>query len=430
MGFQARRSWHGNGRAWIEVRGLTGPDGAERARAVLDALRSEPGVTTASLNGPLSRVVVELDGDQVSVSDLCRLVDDAEQRCRQVSGSARAGSLPGDGLLLATRGAMFGVSAAGLAVAVVGRALRLPQAPVVDAVAAFTNYQPWVRRLLEDRIGSGATETVLSLVAIGARVATLSPVSLSVEVAMQGIKAAECRAGARAWGHYEADLARHADQPEAHAPSPTGARTGRVGRAPRQEDGVRAGDRRRPGGRHHAQSPDGVERGGRGRTESHAHLDGVVRGHPGQGLADRHAVLPLRPEGLRRLDKVDTVLIDPRVLCGEQLRVVGSTARPITSFPTRGARRRTWSHSRDYGRAGTRFPAREARRWSRPRTIRWRPPSSPRHGSPVPNWCRSTPGSWATCDPGSTTSGPSPPSMTRPATRPATRHWIKPWRPQ
>src|SRR5699024_4117561 len=42
----------------------------------------------------------------------------------------------------------------------------------------------------------------------------------------------------------------------------------------------------------------------------------------GQGLAERHGVLSLRPEVLRRLDKVDTVLVDPRVLCSEQLRVV------------------------------------------------------------------------------------------------------------
>ncbi|MBV8293427.1 MAG: HAD-IC family P-type ATPase, partial [Mycobacterium sp.] len=42
----------------------------------------------------------------------------------------------------------------------------------------------------------------------------------------------------------------------------------------------------------------------------------------GQGLADQHAVLPLRPQSLRRLDRVDALLIDPRVLCTDTLRVV------------------------------------------------------------------------------------------------------------
>ena len=35
----------------------------------------------------------------------------------------------------------------------------------------------------------------------------------------------------------------------------------------------------------------------------------------GRGLADQHAVLSLRPDALRRLDRVDAIVIDPRVLC-------------------------------------------------------------------------------------------------------------------
>src|SRR5262249_51940757 len=41
----------------------------------------------------------------------------------------------------------------------------------------------------------------------------------------------------------------------------------------------------------------------------------------GRGLADKHAVLPLRPEALRRLDLIDAIVIDPRVLCANTLRV-------------------------------------------------------------------------------------------------------------
>ncbi|EUA68741.1 metal cation transporting p-type ATPase CtpH domain protein [Mycobacterium xenopi 4042] len=33
-------------------------------------------------------------------------------------------------------------------------------------------------------------------------------------------------------------------------------------------------------------------------------------------------MLPLRPEILRRLDRVDVLIIDPRVLCTDRLRVV------------------------------------------------------------------------------------------------------------
>ncbi|HEX7322825.1 MAG TPA: cation-translocating P-type ATPase [Mycobacterium sp.] len=318
-----RRSWSGEGRAWIEVRGLNGPEGAERGRGVFDRLQSEPGVRKVSLNQPLSRVVVEFDGHQTSLSDLCRAVADAERLHRRVDRATHVTNLPGDGLVLVTRGAMVAVNAAGLAVAVVGRTLRLPTAPVaVDAVAAFANYQPWLRRMLSDRIGAGAADTALSLVSIGARIATMSPAALSVDLAMQGIKAAENQAAAQAWTRLEPELAKHADHPQAHqsarpVPLPAG-----------------------PAERHgkHMAITQVIGAG----------LAGVITGKPGvaanavvvaapramrttieafaatlgQGLAEKHGVLPLHPQSLRRLDKVDTVLIDPRVLYGDQLHVV------------------------------------------------------------------------------------------------------------
>src|SRR5689334_9586651 len=76
-----RHSWRGKGRAWIEVRGLDGPNGAEVGSAVVDAVRRRPGVTSASLNRPLSRVVVTLNGNQTSLRELCNVVDEAEKRC-------------------------------------------------------------------------------------------------------------------------------------------------------------------------------------------------------------------------------------------------------------------------------------------------------------------------------------------------------------
>ena len=78
-GPRARRCWHGNGRAWIEVRGLRGPQhGGALGERVLAALRAQPDVTSAELNYPLSRVVVSLSDREVSVGELCDLVAEAE----------------------------------------------------------------------------------------------------------------------------------------------------------------------------------------------------------------------------------------------------------------------------------------------------------------------------------------------------------------
>ncbi|MBI2709252.1 MAG: cation-translocating P-type ATPase [Actinobacteria bacterium] len=317
-----RRCGRGDGRVWIEVRGLDGTDGAARGRAVVDALRAQPGVANVSLNRPLSRVVVEIDNEGPSLDDLCSALDDAETSYGAV-GSTRAESLPGDGLLLVTRGAMVAVNAAGFAVAVAGRALRLPGAPIaVEAVSAIANYQPWLRRLLEDRIGAGATDTALSVAGTAAHVVTLSPAKLSVDLTMQAFKAAECRAAARAWARYEPELARHADESGMHrssrpVPPPAG---------PIQRHGKRVAwvqiigvgltgaltrNVTMASNAALAASPKAM------RTTHEAFATTL-----GRGLADRHAVLPLRPESLRRLDKVDALLIDPRVLCSEKTRVV------------------------------------------------------------------------------------------------------------
>ncbi len=344
-----RRCWRGDGRAWIAVRGLDGTDGAELGAAVLDAVQGQPGVTSVWLNRPLSRVVVEVD-DEVSLTDLYSAVDDAEKTFHQAdgragrNGSARTGSLPGDGLLLVARGAMVGANAAGLAIAVTGSLLRWPRAPkMVDAAVSIAKYQPWLRRLLEDRIGREAADSVLSLASLAGHVVTLSPAILAVDLAMEAVKAAECRAAAQAWMRYEPQLARHADHPDVHPPSrPVPPPDGPVERQARRMaviqligTGLVGAITRNPemaSSAALAAAPKAM------RTSCESFAAGL-----GQGLADRHSVLPLRPESLRRLDKVDALVIDPRALCSEKLRVVrvrGADGEPAELS-------RAWRHAQD-----------------------------------------------------------------------------------
>jgi magnesium-transporting ATPase (P-type) len=322
-----RRCWRGEDRAWIEVRGLT--ETPALGQQVLDALLADPGVASVRLNLPLSRVVVELadEGEPASLNDLCRLIARVERdhrRCAEAAaptGSEPATVLPGDGLLLMARGVMVGVNAAGLAIAVAGRALRLPQAPItVDAVAALANYQPWLRSQLAGRIGRGPADTVLSLISTGARIATLSPATLAVDLALQGVKAAEAQAAARAWTRHEPHLARHADHTQVHVPTrPVPLPEGAVDR-----HGRRAG---------YVQLFGAGLVGALTRNVTTAATAAVVAGPKAmrttteafaatlsRSLVEQHAALPLRPEGLRRLDRVDAVLIDPRLLCTADTR--------------------------------------------------------------------------------------------------------------
>ena len=318
-----RHTWRGRGRAWVEVRGLDGPGGAELGRAVVDAVLARPGVTSASINRPLSRVVVSLYGDQTSLRELCRVVDEAEKQCRSTGNAPRPKPLPGDGLLLATKAVGVGATAAGVGLAVAGRVLRWPALNYgFEAAVVAVDYQPRVRRLLEDSIGQSATDTLLSLAMTAAHVIELSPASLAVDLMMETLKAAEMRAEAQAWSRHEPRLARHAEQAEVYPASrPVPLPEGPIERHSRrsallQAVGVAAvGATTRNLNMTSTAALVTTPKATRTTRESFAAA-------LGQGLADQHAVLPLHPQSLRRLDRVDALLVDPRVLCTDTLRVV------------------------------------------------------------------------------------------------------------
>lgn len=317
-----RHCWRGKDRAWIEVRGLDA-DG-ELGQSVLDALLAHSGVASAKLNYPLSRVVVEIDGAATSLSDLCRVVEGAERHCEQRHRTdvptITWASLPGDGVVLATRAVTVAASAAGLGITLVGRATALPRLPItIAAGVTFSDYQPWLRRRLEDLLGGPATDTVMTLIQITSHTLSQSPTSLSIGLTLQSLKAAECHAEARAWGKHEPALARHADQPRASSsPRPQPSRgmeriPGRFALLQALSLGAMGVGTRNP---NMAATAVQVTTPKANRTTAEAFAAAL-----GRGLAEQHSVLPLRPESLRRLNNIDAIVIDPRVLCSDTLRV-------------------------------------------------------------------------------------------------------------
>lgn len=324
-----RHSWRGKGRAWIEVRGLDGPDGAELGRFVVDALRARPGVKSVSLNRPLSRAVIGLNGEQTSLRELCRDVDEAERRWRasdnrrERRNDTRPKPLPGDGLLLATNALGVGATAVGVGAAVAGRLLVWPRLfDGVEAVVVAVDYQPRIRRLIEDRIGHSATDAVLSVAMTVAHVLELSPASLAVDLTMEILKAAEYQAEAQAWRQLEPTLARHAEHLEVHPASrPVPPPDGPIERYARRAALLQAAGTAAVGAATRnigmASTATLVTTPKATRTTRESFAAAL-----GQGLAEQHDVLPLRPEKLRWLDRIDALLIDPRVLCTNAFRVV------------------------------------------------------------------------------------------------------------
>ena len=150
-----RRSTRSGDRAWIEVRGLQHPQhGAAVADDVLTAVRAHPNVRAAQVNCPLSRVMVTRDGDAPSIQELCRIVADAERQHPGAATDERPLDLPGDSEVLAGRLVALAATSAGLAAALGGKALPWPRLPIGAAAAVtIVDYQPRVRRLLEQRFG-------------------------------------------------------------------------------------------------------------------------------------------------------------------------------------------------------------------------------------------------------------------------------------
>lgn len=331
-GAPSRRCWRGGDRIWMEVRGLDHEtEGRALGAEVLAAVRAHPGVLSAQLNYPLSRLVVQVDGSESpTVRALGDLVAGAEERRSDPrSGRHRPVTLPGDGLLLAASWVAVGTNAVGLSVALSGRAMGWPRLPLALSAAVTTiDYQPRLRRLVEDRLGSSAADTVIALAASTAYAVTQAPASLAVDLVMNLAKSAEVAAGSRAWRRHEPELVQHADCAPAHSvtrprplpPGPVERHADRAGLAGVAGGAVIGAVTGRLGT---AATAAVVTAPKAARTAREAFASTL-----GRGLGDRHDVLVLRPEALRRLDRVDTVLLDPRALCTQELtisRIRGAT---------------------------------------------------------------------------------------------------------
>ncbi|ABG94949.1 metal cation transporting ATPase, P-type ATPase superfamily protein [Rhodococcus jostii RHA1] len=312
-GTPVRRFGSGSGRTWIEVRGLDGPHGPAVAERALSAVRAVPGVERAELHRPWSRLVVTVGPDGPSSQTLCRVVDEAETAVDTEASGRCPIDLPGDDAVLVARVVGAAVSTLGLGVALVGRFLRLPRLPAALASGVISvDYQPRLRRLVESAVGPDATDLLFAAATATAYTVTLSPDSLAIEAARRGALVAEAWSGRRAWQRIEPTLTAAVDgEPQAgwRPDRTTGPveryceRAGLVGLAGDVAIGVMTRNPADIGTATLVSAPKAT------RTARE-----LFAGTLDRGLADRHDVLPLRPEALRRLDRVDAVVIDPRVL--------------------------------------------------------------------------------------------------------------------
>ena len=285
-------------------------------RRVERALESVEGVDWARVNPVIGRVVVVFDPDDgPSVDDLVDIVDGVE-----VAGQLADERFPhdrpehpGDIEPLRRNAIAIGADVLGLGVSTFGQLLRLGPFPVeIAAVVALAENEPRVRQVLERRVGVTATDLGLGLAGALAQGLSQGPLGLVADITNRANAVGELQARRQVFERREPELAADRTQVGLGVVPPTA----EPPRSPRDRSSAT------PTGPHWPRSPPPARPGGdpqpvaapasffaAGVPKAARHGREAFAAHLGRELARRDVVV-LDGTVLRRLDRVDTVVLD------------------------------------------------------------------------------------------------------------------------
>ncbi len=321
-GRRKRRIWAGNGRVHIEVRGIERPDSERFVHGLEKALSAVEGVHWAEVNVIAGRVVAAYDGDGVDVGDLVDVVEAVEDAhgARGAPFPATRPEHPADPEPLQRDLVALGADVLGLGVSIFGQVLRATPFPgEVAAAISFVDSNPRLRRVVENRLGRPAADLSLSLASAMTQAVSQGPLGLLVDIGHRAGLAREQVARRDGWNRREPELHGHARSgpllSEATGKRPMALPGGsierygdRVSLASMGAFGAVLAATRDPRRASNALLA-GVPKAARlGREAFAAQLSRV--------LNDRGAVV-MDAAVLRRLDRIDTVVLDAGILVSE-----------------------------------------------------------------------------------------------------------------
>jgi cation-transporting ATPase I len=309
------------GRLHIRVRGVHTAGAADMARSLEKALLDVGAVRAVEVNAVLGRAVVVHD-DGAAVPELIAVVEETERR-HGFDGAPFAPPVPGEAPTIVREAVLVGAAAAGSGAALAGKAVRVaPLPPAVPALMAMADLTPWMRRGLERTVGVSATRLVLRGGGSFAQVLAQQPIGLAIDAVHRSARLAETLAHGRAWNRFEQaqeeGSGAHRADPLERSPRPVPLPDGpveqvlrfaplslvvslgtyAVTRNARQAQGVLV---------------SGVPRAARMGRE-------VFAAQLGRAVADR-GIIVWDADALRRLDRVDTVVVDDSVLSTGRLMI-------------------------------------------------------------------------------------------------------------
>ncbi|GLZ52044.1 HAD-IC family P-type ATPase [Actinomycetospora sp. NBRC 106378] len=323
--YRGRRVWRGDGRIHIGVPATSREAGSELLRSVEKALAAHPAVDWASVNAALGVVVVALAEDagvpddlDDTVDDLVDLVEVLEEQEATTDGAAHPAG--GHSPTAVSRAlTTFAADLAGLGAAGIGSILRRTPLPVeLASAASFVDHQPRLRAAVERALGRQRADILLALTNAAGQGLGQGSTGLLVDAAYRALQIAEARAADEAFTRAEPRLMADPEQVSAAAedalsldarpvPFPLGPveRHGdHVGLAALGGFGATvalAGPRRAVG-----VALSTLPKAGRMGREGFATTFGRV-------LSRRGAVI-VEPTVLRRMDRIDTVVLDAAAL--------------------------------------------------------------------------------------------------------------------
>lgn len=361
-GRRRRRLWVNHGKAHIEVRGAHRPGRETLARHIEQALHAAEGVQWAQVNAITGRVVVAFDPDSSSVDDLVEVIEGVEEAhdVHEERFPHERPEHPGDIEPVRRQAIAVGADVVALGGSAFGQLLRLTPVPAeVGSLVSLMENEPRVRQFLEQHLGMALTDLGLGVTSAFVQSLTQGPLTLLSDITHRANQLGELQANRRAWERREPDLY--------HAPldEPLGAVS-----VPERQRPLGSGPVESYGDLAAAASVAGAA-GAVAVTRSPWRAAGIITAAVpkaarhgreafaaslGRELATRDVVV-LDREALRRLDRVDTVVLDSLVLVSGRL-VFGAvepvdghdagtvTARALAMFdpahPERLVRRRGW----------------------------------------------------------------------------------------
>ena len=311
-----RRAWTTGERTHLEVRGLHEPGREDAVRDLEERLAAVEGVRGTAVNAAMGRVVIGHE-PQVKASVLASVIDELE-RDWALTGRAPAGEAhPADPAPAARELVALGTAVVGLSYSAVVRILPVrPLPPVVPALASLVDSTPGFRGAVETALGRPLTDALFAIGGSASQALAQRPIALVTDAAHRWCLRTELIARRQAWERWEA---RTGDRMELH-------------RAPAVE--VPSRPRPRPSGpvERVAHSTAGVGLAGAagmllarrdGQRATGMLLAAAAR--PAKASRDSFAAwlvrdltaagsLVLDPDAVRRLDRVDRIVLDTTLL--------------------------------------------------------------------------------------------------------------------